>query len=59
MQVGGHFAASLDPLGIQKKIENPNLSPALYNFTEADMDREYASSAVPVNPQNWGLTTPK
>ncbi len=35
----GHLAANLDPLGITEVIPQPELEPASYGFTEADMDR--------------------
>lgn len=40
LQVSGHFAAQLDPLGLDKRPPYPTLDPAFYGFTEADMDRE-------------------
>ncbi|GBF89902.1 hypothetical protein Rsub_02606 [Raphidocelis subcapitata] len=40
-QVNGHFAASLDPLGLDQRPHNPELDPASYGFSEADMDREF------------------
>lgn len=39
-KVNGHFAASLDPLGLDQRPPNPELDPASYGFSEADMDRE-------------------
>ena len=38
-RVRGHLEAQLDPLGLQKPKPHPELSPATYGFTEADMDR--------------------
>ena len=38
-RVRGHLAADLDPLGIQEPEPHPELEPATYGFTEADMDR--------------------
>ena len=38
-RIRGHFAADLDPLGIRSTGEHPELDPASYGFTEADMDR--------------------
>ncbi|MBI1339482.1 2-oxoglutarate dehydrogenase E1 component [bacterium] len=35
----GHLAAQLDPLGIEAPAPQPELDPASYGFTEADMDR--------------------
>jgi 2-oxoglutarate dehydrogenase E1 component len=38
-RIRGHLAADLDPLGLQEKSAHPELDPASYGFTEADMDR--------------------
>ena len=38
-RIRGHLAADLDPLGMRKASEHPELDPANYGFTEADMDR--------------------
>jgi 2-oxoglutarate dehydrogenase E1 component len=38
-RVRGHLEAQLDPLGLQKPAPHPELTPATYGFTEADMDR--------------------
>src|SRR5690606_7895326 len=38
-RVNGHLQANLDPLGIQPPVQNPELTPEYYGFTEADMDR--------------------
>lgn len=38
-RVRGHLEADLDPLGLQKKTPHPELDPATYGFTEADLDR--------------------
>ena len=38
-RVRGHLAADLDPLGLAPKGKHPELEPATYGFTEADMDR--------------------
>lgn len=40
-QVNGHFAATLDPLGLDARPKNLELDPASYGFTEADLDREF------------------
>ncbi len=40
-EVMGHFHAQLDPLGLDKRKKLPELDPAYYGFTDADMDREY------------------
>ncbi len=39
-RVRGHLIANLDPLGIEVNDYHPELDPASYGFTEADMDRE-------------------
>jgi 2-oxoglutarate dehydrogenase E1 component len=38
-RVRGHLEAQLDPLGLQKPKPHPELDPATYGFTAADMDR--------------------
>ncbi len=40
-QILGHHAANLDPLGLSELKETPELDPATYGFTEADLDREF------------------
>ncbi|MCB1353934.1 MAG: 2-oxoglutarate dehydrogenase E1 component [Rhodobacteraceae bacterium] len=38
-RIRGHLAADLDPLKITEVKPHPELDPATYGFTEADMDR--------------------
>ena len=38
-RIRGHLAADLDPLGMRETSAHPELDPASYGFTEADMDR--------------------
>lgn len=38
-RIRGHLAANLDPLGMKEPIAHPELDPATYGFTAADMDR--------------------
>ncbi|MBP7063457.1 2-oxoglutarate dehydrogenase E1 component [Ferrovibrio sp.] len=38
-RIRGHLMANLDPLGIQAPGAHPELEPATYGFSEADMDR--------------------
>ena len=38
-RIRGHLVAQLDPLGMRKEEPHPELEPASYGFTEADMDR--------------------
>ena len=38
-RIRGHLAADLDPLGMTDRGHHPELDPASYGFTEADMDR--------------------
>ncbi|MFN3229666.1 MAG: 2-oxoglutarate dehydrogenase E1 component [Asticcacaulis sp.] len=38
-RIRGHLQANLDPLGIEPPIQNPELEPSHWGFTEADMDR--------------------
>ena len=40
-QVNGHMKAMLDPLGLDDRKIPLELDPALYGFTEADLDREF------------------
>ena len=37
----GHFAANLDPLGIEGGRTHPELDPAFYGFTPEDMDQTF------------------
>ncbi|MDE3060467.1 MAG: 2-oxoglutarate dehydrogenase E1 component, partial [Pseudomonadota bacterium] len=39
-RVRGHLIANLDPLGLEVNDYHPELDPAHYGFTEADMDKE-------------------
>jgi 2-oxoglutarate dehydrogenase E1 component len=36
----GHLEAKLDPLGMEPEAPHPELDPASYGFTEADLDRK-------------------
>ena len=38
-RVRGHLQANLDPLGIEPPVENPELTPEFYGFSDADLDR--------------------
>lgn len=40
-QVNGHFAAKLDPLGLDNRPTTQELDPAFYGFKETDLDREF------------------
>lgn len=40
-QVNGHMKAKLDPLGLEERKIPDELDPALYGFSEADLDREF------------------
>ncbi|XP_076921921.1 uncharacterized protein LOC143583518 [Bidens hawaiensis] len=40
-QVYGHMKAKLDPLNLEQREIPDDLDPALYGFTEADLDREF------------------
>lgn len=40
-QVNGHMKAKLDPLGLDDQKVPLELDPALYGFSEADLDREF------------------
>jgi len=39
-RVRGHLMATLDPLGIEGRDHHPELDPASYGFSDADMDKE-------------------
>ncbi len=41
-QVNGHFKAKLDPLGLDARPVPLELDPALYGFSDKDLDRERA-----------------
>ncbi|MGC1302210.1 MAG: 2-oxoglutarate dehydrogenase E1 component [Caulobacteraceae bacterium] len=38
-RIRGHLSANLDPLGIEPKVDNPELEPSSYGFAESDYDR--------------------
>ena len=38
-RIRGHLQSNLDPLGIEPPIQNPELTPEYWGFSEADMDR--------------------
>ena len=40
LQVNGHYMAKLDPLGLDKRPMPVELDPALYGFSDRDMDKE-------------------
>ena len=40
-QVLGHFAAKLDPLGLDNRKVPQELDPAFFGFKETDLDREF------------------
>lgn len=40
-QVNGHMKAKLDPLDLEEREIPEDLDPALYGFTESDLDREF------------------
>ena len=40
-QVNGHSLANLDPLGLDNRPAPIELDPALYGFTEEDLDKEF------------------
>ncbi|KAE8701551.1 2-oxoglutarate dehydrogenase, E1 component isoform 5 [Hibiscus syriacus] len=40
-QVNGHMKAKLDPLGLEEREIPYDLDPALYGFTETELDREF------------------
>ncbi|MFW2341605.1 2-oxoglutarate dehydrogenase E1 component [Brevundimonas sp.] len=38
-RVRGHLQATLDPLGMEPPVQNPELTPEFYGFSEADLDK--------------------
>ena len=44
-RVRGHLVAQIDPLGLPRP-ELPELDPAFYGFTEADLDREFSTDTI-------------
>ena len=40
-RIRGHLVASLDPLGLLKKEEHPELKPETYGFTKKDYNRKF------------------
>ncbi|MCA1974898.1 MAG: 2-oxoglutarate dehydrogenase E1 component, partial [Caenispirillum sp.] len=38
-RVRGHLQATLDPLGMEPPVRNPELTPEFYGFSEADLDK--------------------
>ncbi len=51
-RIRGHLIADLDPLGMRDTKVHPELDPASYGFTEADMDRRSSSITC------WGWKSP-
>ncbi len=51
-RIRGHLEANLDPLGLKTPDRHPELEPATYGFSEADMDRPIFIDGV------IGLTNP-
>jgi 2-oxoglutarate dehydrogenase E1 component len=39
-RIRGHFHANLDPLGLEPRIDDEELDPRSYGFSEADLDRK-------------------
>jgi 2-oxoglutarate dehydrogenase E1 component len=52
-RVRGHLVAQLDPLGFPRP-ELPELDPAFYGFTEADLNREFSTATIE-GPQSMTL----
>ena len=44
--MNGHSLANLDPLGLDNRPAPIELDPALYGFTEADLDKECVAQKV-------------
>lgn len=45
-RVRGHLVANLDPLGLEAPTGHPELDPASYGFTDADLDRTFYVDGV-------------
>jgi 2-oxoglutarate dehydrogenase E1 component len=45
-RIMGHLVANLDPLGLEKRTQHPQLEPAYYGFTEEDLDRPIFTNGV-------------
>ncbi len=47
-RVRGHCLAQLDPLGLHRQtmVDHPELEPAYYGFSEADLDRRFSSRTI-------------
>jgi 2-oxoglutarate dehydrogenase E1 component len=52
-RVRGHLVAQIDPLGFPRP-ELPELDPAFYGFTEADLNREFSTATIE-GPQSMTL----
>ena len=48
-RVRGHLQATLDPLGMEPPVQNPELTPEFYGFSESDLDKPIFLDAAVVN----------
>ena len=39
-RIRGHLISNLDPLGLQKREEHPELKPKTYGFSENDLNKK-------------------
>ncbi len=46
-RVRGHLIAALDPLDLPKERTYPELNPAYYGFSQADLDMLFSSTTIP------------
>jgi 2-oxoglutarate dehydrogenase E1 component len=53
VRVRGHLVAQIDPLGLPRP-QLPELDPAFYHFTDADMDRTFSTDTIE-GPQQMKL----
>jgi 2-oxoglutarate dehydrogenase E1 component len=55
-RVRGHMAADIDPLGLAGRVGSPELDPAFFDLTEAELDQPVASRPIYGEPE---VSTPR
>lgn len=55
LQVNGHFMANLDPLGLDRRPMPVELDPALYGFSDKDLDRECVLCECAKDISRWHI----